>query len=165
MKCPFCNHTETQVLDSRVLEEGDAIRRRRRCQACDRRFTTYERADLMMPTVVKRDGSRMNFDPARMRASMELALRKRTVPSQEVDAALTRIRESILMSGEREIQTEEIGDRVMEELLKLDQVAYIRFASVYKSFNDIDEFVQAIHEMQQDIQPDINNANDSSDTP
>lgn len=148
MKCPFCNHTETQVVDSRVLEDGDAIRRRRRCQACDRRFTTYERAELMMPTVVKRDGSRMSFDPARVRASMELALRKRTVPSQDVDAAIDSIRESILLSGEREINTEEIGDRVMAELLKLDQVAYIRFASVYKSFNDIDEFVQAIHEMQ-----------------
>lgn len=150
MKCPFCNHAETQVVDSRVLEEGDAIRRRRRCQLCDRRFTTYERAELMMPTVVKRDGSRMSFDPARVRASMELALRKRTVPSHEVDAAIERIRESILLSGEREIHTEEIGDRVMAELLKLDQVAYIRFASVYKSFNDIDEFVQAIHEMQAD---------------
>ena len=163
MKCPFCNHNDTQVLDSRVLEEGEAIRRRRRCHACDRRFTTYERAELMMPTVVKRDGSRMAFDPARVRASMELALRKRTVPSQEVDAALTRIRESILMRGEREIQTEEIGDRVMEELLKLDQVAYIRFASVYKSFNDIDEFVQAIHDMQQDMQPDDGTAPRASD--
>ena len=152
MKCPFCNHEDTQVLDSRVLEDGDAIRRRRRCLSCDRRFTTYERAELMMPTVVKRDGSRMAFDPARIRASMDLALRKLTVPSQEVDAAIDRIRESILLTGAREINTEEIGDRFLEELLQLDQVAYIRFASVYKSFNDIDEFVQAIHEMQRDIQ-------------
>jgi len=152
MKCPFCNHEDTQVLDSRVLEDGDAIRRRRRCLSCDRRFTTYERAELMMPTVVKRDGSRMSFDPARVRASMELALRKLTVPSQEVDAAIERIRESLMLTGAREINTEENGDRVLEELLKLDQVAYIRFASVYKSFNDIDEFVQAIHEMQRVIE-------------
>jgi len=162
MKCPFCNHEDTQVLDSRVLEDGDAIRRRRRCLSCDRRFTTYERAELMMPTVVKRDGSRMSFDPSRVRASMELALRKLTVPSQEVDAAIERIRESILLTGEREINTEEIGDRVLEELLKLDQVAYIRFASVYKSFNDIDEFVQAIHEMQRVIEANNGRAAKSS---
>lgn len=148
MKCPFCSNDDTQVIDSRVSEEGDAIRRRRRCLACDRRFTTYERADLLMPTVVKRDGSRMEFDVSRLRASLDLALRKRSVASAEVDAAVTRITERLLLSSGREISTERIGELVMDELKELDQVAYVRFASVYKSFNDIREFVQAIDEMQ-----------------
>src|SRR5690606_7492569 len=148
MKCPFCSNDDTQVIDSRVSEEGDAIRRRRRCLACDRRFTTYERADLLMPTVVKRDGSRMEFDVIRLRASLDLALRKRSVPSAEVDAAVSRITERLLLSGGREVSTERIGELVMDELKQLDQVAYVRFASVYKSFNDIREFVQAIDEMQ-----------------
>ena len=148
MKCPFCRFEDTQVVDSRVSEDGDTIRRRRRCAQCEKRFTTYERADLMMPTVVKRSGSRMSFDEERLRASMNLALRKRSVPAQEVDAAVARIMEGLLVCGEREISTERIGDLVMEQLKSLDQVAYVRFASVYKSFNDIREFVEAINAMQ-----------------
>lgn len=151
MKCPFCSYEDTQVVDSRVSEDGGAIRRRRRCAKCEKRFTTYERADLMMPTVVKRSGSRMGFDEERLRASMDLALRKRSVPALEVDAAVARITEGLLVCGEREITTEHIGDLVMEQLKKLDQVAYVRFASVYKSFNDIREFVEAINAMQDDI--------------
>lgn len=151
MKCPFCSFEDTQVVDSRVSEDGDTIRRRRRCAKCEKRFTTYERADLMMPTVVKRSGSRMGFDEDRLRASMDLALRKRSVPAQEVDAAVARITEGLLVCGEREISTERIGDLVMEQLKQLDQVAYVRFASVYKSFNDIREFVEAINAMQDDI--------------
>ena len=154
MKCPFCSNDDTQVIDSRVSEEGDAIRRRRRCLACDRRFTTYERADLLMPTVVKRDGSRMEFDVVRLRASLDLALRKRSVPSADVDAAVSRITERLLLSGGREVTTERVGELVMDELKQLDQVAYVRFASVYKSFNDIREFVQAIDEMQDTSAPD-----------
>ena len=154
MKCPFCSNEDTQVIDSRVSEEGDAIRRRRRCVACDRRFTTYERADLLMPTVVKRDGSRMEFDVIRLRASLDLALRKRSVPSADVDAAVSRITERLLLSGGREVTTERVGELVMDELKQLDQVAYVRFASVYKSFNDIREFVQAIDEMQDTSAPD-----------
>lgn len=154
MKCPFCSNEDTQVIDSRVSEEGDAIRRRRRCLACDRRFTTYERADLLMPTVVKRDGSRMEFDVVRLRASLDLALRKRSVPSADVDAAVSRITERLLLSGGREVSTERVGELVMDELKQLDQVAYVRFASVYKSFNDIREFVQAIDEMQDTSAPD-----------
>lgn len=153
MKCPFCSNDDTQVIDSRVSEEGDAIRRRRRCLACDRRFTTYERADLLMPTVVKRDGSRMEFDVVRLRASLDLALRKRSVPSADVDAAVSRITERLLLSGGREVSTERVGELVMDELKQLDQVAYVRFASVYKSFNDIREFVQAIDEMQDTSAP------------
>lgn len=151
MKCPFCSFEDTQVVDSRVSEDGATIRRRRRCAKCEKRFTTYERADLMMPTVVKRSGSRMGFDEDRLRASMDLALRKRSVPAQEVDAAVARITEGLLVCGEREISTERIGDLVMEQLKQLDQVAYVRFASVYKSFNDIREFVEAINAMQDDI--------------
>ncbi|MEZ2722249.1 transcriptional regulator NrdR [Paenalcaligenes hominis] len=148
MKCPFCSYEDTQVVDSRVSEDGGAIRRRRRCAKCERRFTTYERADLMMPAVVKRSGSRMEFDVNRLRASMDLALRKRSVPTPEVDAAVARITEGLLISGEREVTTEQVGELVMEQLKKLDQVAYVRFASVYKSFNDIREFVEAIDAMQ-----------------
>lgn len=151
MKCPFCSFEDTQVVDSRVSEDGSTIRRRRRCAKCERRFTTYERADLMMPTVVKRSGSRMEFDVHRLRASMDLALRKRSVPAQDVDAAVASITEGLLVSGTREISTEQIGELVMEQLKKLDQVAYVRFASVYKSFNDIREFVEAINAMQDDI--------------
>ncbi|HJD43830.1 MAG TPA: transcriptional regulator NrdR [Candidatus Paenalcaligenes intestinipullorum] len=153
MKCPFCSHSDTQVVDSRVSEEGDVIRRRRRCQACDRRYTTYERPELLMPSVIKRDGSRMDFDINRLRASLDLALRKRAVPSSDVDAAVTRITEHLLVSGDREVTTEYIGNLVMRELMQLDQVAYVRFASVYKSFNDINEFVQAIKEVQDLTKP------------
>jgi transcriptional repressor NrdR len=148
MKCPFCSSFDTQVIDSRVSEEGDAIRRRRRCAACDKRFTTYERAELVMPTVVKRNGTRAEFDVAKLRASLSLALRKRPVSTEDIDAAVARIEESLLTSGQREVATGYLGELVMSELRKLDQVAYVRFASVYKSFEDIDEFVKAIDEMQ-----------------
>ncbi|GHC48343.1 transcriptional repressor NrdR [Alcaligenes pakistanensis] len=147
MKCPFCHHADTQVIDSRITEEGDAIRRRRKCSACERRFTTYERAELSLPVVAKRNGTRMEFDPARLRASMGVALRKRSIPMAQVDAAVQRIEEKLQLTGEREVSSETIGELVMAELKQLDQVAYVRFASVYKSFKDIREFVQAIDEM------------------
>lgn len=147
MKCPFCRNIDTQVIDSRVSEEGDTIRRRRRCMACERRFTTYERAELVMPAVVKRNGTRVEFDDAKLRASLSLALRKRPVNTEEVDAAIARIEESLLTSGHREVESDYIGELVMAELKKLDEVAYVRFASVYKSFQDIGEFVKAIDEI------------------
>lgn len=146
MKCPFCSCSDTQVIDSRVSEEGDTIRRRRRCTACDRRFTTYERVDLMMPAVVKRNGTRADFDPVKLRASMALALRKRPVTATALDAAVARIQERLLTSGQREISSDAVGELVMGELRQLDQVAYVRFASVYRSFGDIHEFVRAIEE-------------------
>ena len=149
MKCPFCSSFETQVIDSRVSEEGDAIRRRRRCTACDRRFTTYERAELVMPAVVKRNGSRAEFDVNKLQASLKLALRKRPVNTQDVDAAVARIQDKLLTSGLREISSGQLGEFVMAELRKLDQVAYVRFASVYKSFEDIGEFVKAIDEFKE----------------
>jgi transcriptional repressor NrdR len=148
MKCPFCGHADTLVADSRVGEEGDFIRRRRRCEKCDRRFTTYERAELAMPAVVKRNGSRHEYDPSKLKASLKLALRKRPVSTDQIEQVVTRIEEQLLTSGEREVSTEKIGSLVMHELNLLDKVAYVRFASVYKSFEDIGEFVQAIKEMQ-----------------
>ncbi|MFW7341671.1 transcriptional regulator NrdR [Pollutimonas sp. H1-120] len=148
MKCPFCGSFDTQVIDSRVSEEGDTIRRRRRCTACERRFTTYERVELLMPALVKRNGTRAEFDVNKLRASLNLALRKRPVSTEDVDAAVARIEESLLVSGLREVKSDYVGELVMNELKKLDQVAYVRFASVYKSFEDIREFVKAIDEIQ-----------------
>ncbi|MYN14120.1 transcriptional repressor NrdR [Pusillimonas sp. TS35] len=153
MKCPFCSSFDTQVIDSRVSEEGDTIRRRRRCTACDRRFTTYERAELVMPAVVKRNGTRVEFNADKLRASLSLALRKRPVSTDAVDAAVARIEETLLVSGQREVPSGYIGELVMAELKKLDQVAFVRFASVYKSFEDIGEFVKAIDEMQVKTKP------------
>ena len=148
MKCPFCGHADTQVVDSRASDEGDFIRRRRRCASCDRRFTTYERAELAMPAVVKRNGSRHEYDSAKLRASLSLALRKRPVSTEAVDQVVMRIEDQLLTSGQREVSTELLGELVMAELKKLDKVAYVRFASVYKNFEDIGEFVEAIREMQ-----------------
>ncbi len=148
MKCPFCSSFDTQVIDSRVSEEGDTIRRRRRCASCERRFTTYERVDLMMPAVVKRNGTRSEFDIAKLRASMQLALRKRPVSTADVDAAVARIQDRLMSSGRREVPSGHIGELVMAELRQLDQVAYVRFASVYRSFEDIQEFVRTIDEFQ-----------------
>lgn len=148
MKCPFCSHSDTQVMDSRTSEDGLAIRRRRRCQQCDKRFTTYERIELTMPTVVKRNGIRMEFDADKLRASMRLALRKRPVPTEDLDEALSRIQERLLNHPDKEVRTDTIGQYVMSELKQLDQVAYVRFASVYQSFEDINQFVHAIQEMQ-----------------
>ncbi len=148
MKCPFCGHPDTQVVDSRGADEGDFIRRRRRCVECDRRFTTYERPELSMPSVVKRNGSRHDYEAGKLRASLSLALRKRPVGTEDVDAVVMRIEDKLLTSGEREVSTEFLGELVMAELKKLDKVAYVRFASVYKSFEDIGEFVEAIREMQ-----------------
>ncbi|MGS0741996.1 transcriptional regulator NrdR [Glaciimonas sp. GG7] len=146
MRCPFCHHEETQVLDTRVSEEGDAIRRRRRCIKCDKRFTTHERVELVMPVIVKKNGSRTEFDPAKLRASLMLALRKRPVSAESLDAALQKIQEKLLASGEREIISGHVGELVMHELKRLDKIAYIRFASVYKSFEDVAEFQHMIEE-------------------
>ena len=147
MKCPFCQHDEAQVLDTRVSEEGDCVRRRRRCASCDKRFTTYERVELTMPTVVKKNGSRTEFAPAKLRASLMLALRKRPVSAEAVDAAIASIEEKLLTSGRREVASGYIGELVMQELKLLDKIAYIRFASVYKNFEDLAEFQEAIAEV------------------
>jgi transcriptional repressor NrdR len=148
MRCPLCDNADTQVIETRVSDEGDSTRRRRRCPNCDKRFTTYERIELSMPAVVKKNGSRTEFDRRKLRASLQLALRKRPVSSEQVDAAIQRIEEKLLSLGLREVPSERIGELVMRELKKLDKIAYVRFASVYRSFEDVDEFADAIQEVQ-----------------
>ena len=148
MKCPFCNAPDTSVIDSRVSEEGDRIRRRRRCPNCDKRFTTYEIVELRLPQVVKQDGNRAEFDREKLRTGFTRALHKRPVSAEDVEAAMNRVVQKLLSLGEREVASHKIGEMVMEELYKLDKVAYIRFASVYRSFQGADDFHNAIKELQ-----------------
>ena len=147
MRCPFCAHEETQVVETRESEEGDVIRRRRRCLLCEKRFTTYERPEIALPAVVKKDGARVEFDPAKLRSSMMLALRKRPVSVEQVDAALERIQEKLLASAAREVASSRLGELVMRELKRIDKVAYVRFASVYREFEDVDAFRQLIRDI------------------
>ena len=147
MKCPFCGHSETPVVETRMSEDGDFIRRRRQCGACDKRFTTYERPDVNFPAIVKKDGRRIDYDRTKLLASMNLALRKRPVSTEQIDSAIERIEEKLLSLGIREINSTRIGELVMRELKKLDKVAYVRFASVYRSFEDIDEFKTLVDEV------------------
>ena len=147
MHCPFCGADNTQVTDTRENEDGDIVRRRRRCLSCDKRFTTYERIDLKMPQVVKKNGSRADYSRDKLLGSLSLALRKRPVTAESVEAAVDRIEAKLLSSGEREIPSERIGELVMRELKKLDKVAYIRFASVYRAFEDVDEFSEVTREV------------------
>jgi transcriptional repressor NrdR len=147
MKCPFCGHNDTQVVETRVAEDGDRVRRRRQCVACEKRFTTYERPDVSFPAVVKKDGRRIDYEREKLRASMNLALRKRPVSTEQIDAAVERIEEKLLNLAVREIPSNRIGELVMRELRKLDKVAYVRFASVYRSFEDIDEFKTLVDEV------------------
>ena len=147
MKCPFCGAPDTTVVDTRLNDEADLVRRRRRCVKCDKRFTTYERAEIRLPQVVKKNGSRTEFSRDKLRASLELALRKRPVSADLVEAAIGEIEEKLLSSGEREVPSQQVGELVMRELKKLDKVAYIRFASVYRNFEDIDAFSKAIKEV------------------
>lgn len=147
MKCPFCGHQETQVVETRVSDDGVSIRRRRQCGACEKRFTTYERPDVSFPAVVKKDGRRIDYDRSKLRASFNLALRKRPVSTEQIDAAIERIEEHMLQLRQREVLSSHIGEWVMRELKKLDQVAYIRFASVYRSFGDVDEFRALVDEV------------------
>jgi transcriptional repressor NrdR len=144
MKCPFCSNADTQVVDSRTSEEGDTIRRRRQCGSCGKRFTTYERAELFLPAIVKKDGSRVDFSRDKLRGSLMLALRKRPVSAEAIDQALSSIEEKLLVSAAREVDTKFLGELVMQQLKQLDTVAYIRFASVYKSFEDLQSFSEEI---------------------
>ena len=147
MRCPFCSHDETQVVETRESDEGDVVRRRRRCQGCDKRFTTYERTEIALPSVVKKDGTRADFDASKIHASMQLALRKRPVSVEQIDAAMERIQDKLLNSGAREVPSAKLGELVMRELKRIDKVAYVRFASVYRSFEDVDEFRQLIRDI------------------
>ncbi|WP_110649448.1 transcriptional regulator NrdR [Salinicola peritrichatus] len=150
MHCPFCGTHDTKVTDSRLVAEGDQVRRRRQCAACGERFTTYETAELVMPRVVKADGSRESFDEQKMRAGMSLALEKRPVSVESFEAAVERIRQRLRARGDREVEAREIGEEVMEMLKRLDHVAYIRFASVYRRFQDLDEFRAEIDRLTQE---------------
>ena len=147
MRCPFCNNSDTSVVDSREADEGAVIRRRRRCLACDKRFTTYERVELKMPVLVKKNGARVDYDREKLRSSFKLALRKRDVSSDKVDDAILRVEEKLIGTAEREVATHKLGEIVMRELKKLDKIAYIRFASVYRNFADPEEFEDVVAEL------------------
>ena len=144
MKCPYCKADNTGVVDSRLSEDGDSVRRRRECQDCGKRFTTYERVELQMPMIVKQNGNRTAYDREKIRTGFMRALHKRPVPTEYVDAAINRIEQRILALGEREIPSRVVGEMVMRELKKMDDVAYIRFASVYEDFQRVDDFRDAI---------------------
>lgn len=148
MQCPFCNDSDTRVIDSRLAGEGDSVRRRRECQACKERFTTFETAELNLPRVIKSDGVREPFWEEKLSAGFLRAIEKRPVKSEDIDAAMSRIKKKLLSLGEREIPSMKIGEMVMEELQDLDHVAYVRFASVYKSFKDISEFRDVIDSLE-----------------
>jgi transcriptional repressor NrdR len=149
MYCPFCSHEETKVIDSRLAGDGRQIRRRRQCLDCNERFTTFETAELVMPRLVKSDNSRQPFDESKLRNSMVRALEKRPVPSEDVEQALGRLVHRLRTLGEREVPSRLIGDLVMEELRNLDEVAYVRFASVYRRFQDVTEFQDEILRLQE----------------
>lgn len=144
MLCPFCHAADTKVIDSRLVSEGNQVRRRRECVVCSERFTTYEIAELVMPRVIKRNGRREPFDENKLRDGMQHALQKRPVSTEQFEEALQRIMFKLRSKGEREVSAEIVGEMVMEELRKLDQVAYVRFASVYRSFQDVKAFGEEI---------------------
>lgn len=144
MHCPFCNNEETKVIDSRLAGEGQQIRRRRECLQCAERFTTFETAELVMPRIVKSDATREPFDERKLRNSMQKALEKRPVASEAVDTAVAHVCHKLRTLGEREVASRTVGELVMEELRHLDEVAYVRFASVYRSFQDVDAFREEI---------------------
>ena len=144
MKCPYCKAEDTGVIDSRLSDDGDSVRRRRECGACSKRFTTYERVELQMPMVVKQNGNRTAYGREKIRTGFMRALHKRPVPTEYVDAAINRIEQKVLALGEREVPSRVIGEMVMRELKKMDDVAYIRFASVYEDFQRPDDFRDAI---------------------
>ena len=151
MHCPFCQHQDTRVIDSRVSEDGSTIRRRRECEHCQERFNTFETAELKLPTLVKSDGRREAFDDRKLRTGFERALQKRPVSGEQIDAAVRGVVHALRMTGEREISSRRIGVFVMEELKKLDQVAYVRFASVYRRFEDVADFREEIERLERDL--------------
>jgi transcriptional repressor NrdR len=153
MHCPFCTHSDTRVIDSRLLGDGDQIRRRRECQSCKARFTTYETAELSLPRIIKNDGRRETFNDEKLRRGVVKALEKRPVPMERVENSFNQIKRRIRETGEREIDTVRIGELVMDELRGLDQVAYVRFASVYRSFEDVRAFLDEIKRLENDLPP------------
>jgi len=150
MRCPFCTTDDTRVIDSRLANEGDQVRRRRECVACKERFTTYEAVEFNLPRVIKRDGMREPFNEHKLRAGILHALEKRPVSSDQIEAAVTRIKKSLTETGDREVKALAIGEQVMHELSALDNVAFVRFASVYRSFQDVSEFTDMIANLQKE---------------
>ena len=155
MYCPFCNATDTKVIDSRLASDGAQVRRRRQCQRCDERFTTYEIAELGMPYVVKRDGSRVPFFEDKLRSGIQKALEKRPVDTDRIEALVNRVKMRMRACGEREVSSRVLGEWVMTELRDLDQVAYVRFASVYRSFQDVNAFREEVERLQQEPSPEM----------
>ena len=165
MLCPFCKANETKVIDSRLVAEGEQVRRRRECLSCSERYTTYEVAELLMPRVVKQDGSGQPFDEQKMRAGILRSLEKRPVSIEEIESAINRIKYSLRATGEREVQSMVVGEAVMTELRRLDEVAYVRFASVYRSFQDLNEFKEEIDRLssQKESSQNLSNQANSSE--
>ena len=147
MHCPFCGADDTKVIDSRLVAEGNQVRRRRQCLTCAERYTTYETAELVMPRIKKSDGRRQPFDEGKLRLGMERALEKRPVDSEDVENAINRIMHKLRTTGERELPSRAVGEAVMAELRKLDGVAYVRFASVYRDFQDVQDFSEVVRDL------------------
>jgi transcriptional repressor NrdR len=150
MHCPFCNQPDTKVIDSRLMADGSQVRRRRECQSCKERFTTFEVAELLMPRIIKQDGTREPFDEQKLRNGLLRALEKRPVSVERIEAAISSVKHYLQVLGEREVKSLVVGERVMAELRQLDGVAYVRFASVYRSFQDISEFRQELDRLEKD---------------
>jgi len=155
MRCPFCSDVDTRVIDSRLVGEGDQIRRRRECTHCKERFTTYESAELNFPRIIKSDGRREPFREEKLRGGIERALEKRPVEMERVDIAVSHIKHKLRAIGEREVKSRMLGDWVMEQLRGLDQVAYVRFASVYRSFEDVRAFLDEIERLENELPPEL----------
>lgn len=155
MRCPFCSEPDTRVIDSRLADEGESVRRRRECVKCHERFTTFERAELRLPQIIKSDGRRETFSEEKLRAGMRRALEKRPVDTDSVDAIVMRIQHRLFESGEREVPSRRLGEWVMQELKDLDPVAYVRFASVYRSFQDLNAFSEEVQRLQNEPAPEI----------
>ena len=155
MHCPFCTNSDTRVIDSRLLGDGDQVRRRRECQSCKARFTTYETAELSLPRIIKSDGRRETFVDEKLRAGILKALEKRPVPMERVEEAINQVKRKVRETGEREIDSRRLGEVVMDALRGLDQVAYVRFASVYRCFEDVRAFLEEIERLENDLPPDL----------
>lgn len=155
MRCPFCSEPDTKVIDSRLANEGDSVRRRRECLTCGERFTTFETAELVMPRIVKQDGTREPFNEEKLRGGILRALEKRPVETDDIDEALNRIMHRLRATGDREVPSRVLGEWVMDELRDLDEVAYVRFASVYRSFQDVNAFREEIERLQNEPSPEV----------
>jgi transcriptional repressor NrdR len=155
MHCPFCSNDDTRVIDSRLLGEGDQVRRRRECQSCKSRFTTYETAELSLPRIIKSDGRREAFIDEKLRSGILKALEKRPVPMERIENAINQVKKKVRETGEREIGSRKLGELVMDSLRNLDQVAYVRFASVYRSFEDVRAFLEEIKRLENDLPPEL----------